>query len=167
MGWHVVFPRSPYPGTSHRMPTRSIPASPSMPESWQSHDAGFCRLHVESNNKPYSVAFSNTFDCSQTVGAFEVQDDRLRRKVRDKPVDQLLFGLLENGRISRQRTGHDEARSGPRRVAVGSVSTVCSQRCHRLVGLNSGPVTNRDRSFHTRTSRNVTEKSEISCTLIL
>ena len=110
------------------MPTRSTPASPSMPESWQSHDAGFCRLQGETNNKPHSVAFSKTFDCSQTVGAFEVHDNRLRRKVRDKPVDQLLFGFLENGRISRQRTGHDEARSGSRRVAVESVSTVCSQR---------------------------------------
>ena len=111
------------------MPTRDIPASPSMPESWQSRDAGFCRLQGESQQQAR---------CSQTVGAFEVHDNRLRRKVRDKPVDQLQFGFLDNGRISRQRTGHDEARSGPRRVAVGSMSTVCSQRLPQTCWLEFG-----------------------------
>ena len=37
--------------------------------------------------------------------------------MRDKPVDQLLFGILEDGRICRQRARHGEARNGPRRVA--------------------------------------------------
>ena len=39
--------------------------------------------------------------------------------------------------------------------------------CRRLVGLNSGPVTNRDPSFHSLTSRNLTEVSETTSTLIL
>ena len=38
--------------------------------------------------------------------------------------------------------------------------------CHRLVGLNSVPVTNRDPSFRTRTSRNLTDMPEIFSTLI-
>ena len=82
---------------------------------------------VETDNKPHFVTFSITSDCFETVGAFEVCDNRLRRNVRDEPVDHLLFGFLENGWVSRQSTGPAEACSGPRGVAVRSVSTVCSQ----------------------------------------
>ena len=58
--------------------------------------------------------------------------------MQNKPVDQLLFGFLEYGKISRQRTEHDEARSGPRRVAVGRMSIVCSQRLPQTCWLQFG-----------------------------
>ena len=150
VGWHVVLPRNPCPRTLRiECPfTAFLHLLRSLKAGNRSTQVSIdCR--VKANNKPHSVMFSTTSDCCQTIDAFEIRDNRLRRKVRDKPVDQLLFGYLEDGWISRQRAGHDEARRGPRRVAVRSISAVCSQLLPQTcsVGLNSGPVTDRDPFF--------------------
>ena len=82
---------------------------------------------VKTHNKPHSIELGPTPDCSKTVDFSEVFDDGLRCKVRSKPVDQFLFGVLEDGWCSRQRTRHGEARGGPRHMAVRSMDTVRSQ----------------------------------------
>ena len=56
---------------------------------------------VKTNNKPHSMKLGTTSDCSKTVDLSKVIDDGLRCKVRDKPVDQFLFGFLEDGWCSR------------------------------------------------------------------
>ena len=66
---------------------------------------------VNTDNKPHSATFSFTSESCWTVGACEACDNRLRCKVRDEPVDQLLFGFLENG------VSLDNARDMVRRAA--------------------------------------------------
>ena len=128
MWWHVVFPRNPYP-RALRIECPFV----AFLHLFRGLKGGNCSTQdsrdykVQTNNKPHSVTFSTTCDCCGTVGTFEVCGNRLKCKMRDKPVDQLLFGFLEDGWISRKRARHGEARSGPRRVAMKSMSAVCSQ----------------------------------------
>ena len=121
---------------------------------------------VNTDNNPHSVTFSFTSESCGTVGACEACDNRLRCKVRDEPVDQLLFGFLENG-VPRQRAGHGEACSGPPRVAVMSMSIVCSQWLPQACWLELGACDETGTSFPHTDSRNFTDTSEIPSTLIL
>ena len=102
---------------------------------------------MKTDNKPHSVTFSFTSNCCETVSAFEVCGNRLRCKVREEPVDQFLFGFLENGWVSRQRAGRGEACSRPQRVAVRSVSTVCSPWLPRTCWLELGACDETGTSF--------------------
>ena len=128
VGRHVVFPRNSYPRAFRtECPfvaflhlTRGLEPDNCTAQVSVDH-------RVKTYNKPHSIELGTTSDCSKTVDFPEVFDDGLRCKVRGKPVDQFLFGFLEDGWCSRQRTRHGEARSGPRHMAVRSMGTVRSQ----------------------------------------
>ena len=128
VGRHVVFPRNSYPRAFRtECPfvaflhlTRGLEPDNCTAQVSVDH-------RVQAYNKPHSIELGTTSDCSKTVDFPEVFDDGLRCKVRGKPVDQFLFGFLEDGWCSGQRTRHGEARSGPRHMAVRSMGTVRSQ----------------------------------------
>ena len=128
VGRHVVFPRHSYPQAFRtECPfvaflhlTRGLEPDTCTAQVPVHH-------RVKTHNKPHSIELGTTSDCSKTVDFSEVFDDGLRCKVRGKPVDQFLFGFLEDGWCSRQRTRHGEARGGPRHMAVRSLGTVRSQ----------------------------------------
>ena len=117
-------------GTSHRVPIRSIPASPSKPESWQSLDAEFYRLHGEKPTSSHipSRSVQRLTAARPSVRLRFVKTDSGAQCEINLLIDSCLAFSKMDGFPDNERTGHDEARSGPRRVAVRTMSAVCSQR---------------------------------------
>ena len=69
---------------------------------------------VKNENKPHSVTFGFTSDCSETVGAFEACDNSGAKFGMKLLINSCLAFWKMDGSLGNAR---DEAYSGPRRVS--------------------------------------------------